>query len=277
MPASPRPLLLAALAVLSACASPAPPLHLHSLTSLAAPQGGPPDSPSAAPALPALPTTAPAAAATPVWQLLAVQLPAYLDRDTLLVPAPSGGLQALANERWAEPLRDALPRLLRDDLASLRGAASVWAAPLPVGLQVQRQLRVEVLALDVLPGWQAVRLRARWWLADVAPPTATTAVTNLSTNAATNAASTTNITTATMRSDAPLLGEADLQAGVAGSSAAALVAAHRAVLWQLAGRIAANTTNAVNGASTASATSAAITAKPPGPASPPGAANTPPR
>ena len=148
-----------------------------------------------------------------LFRSLAVQLPAYLDRDALLVPAPSGGLQALAGERWAEPLRDAVPRLLRDDLARLRGAASVWAAPLPAGLLVQRQLRVELLALDVLPGRSAVRLRARWWLADVAPAAGMPA--------------------------APLLGDADLQARVAGTDAAALVAAHRALLWQLAGRISA--------------------------------------
>ena len=205
-PTHPRALTLPALALasslalLGACAGPAPaPLHLHSLGSVALPADTTPASQPAAP-----PDT---------WQLLAVQLPAYLDRDALLVPAPSGGLQALAGERWAEPLRDAVPRLLRDDLARLRGAASVWAAPLPAGLLVQRQLRVELLALDVLPGRSAVRLRARWWLADVAPAAGMPA--------------------------APLLGDADLQARVAGTDAAALVAAHRALLWQLAGRISA--------------------------------------
>ena len=240
MPAPARPRLLAAparllaitaaitaaitLALLGACASPAPvPLHLHSLGSVALPSGTPPG--SAAPALSAAaPATAPTTASD-TWQLLAVQLPAYLDRDALLVPAPSGGLQALAGERWAEPLRDAVPRLLRDDLARLRGAASVWAAPLPAGLLVQRQLRVELLALDVLPGRSAVRLRARWWLADVAPAAGMPAT--------------------------PLLGEADLQTQVAGTDAAALVAAHRALLWQLAGCISAGSSATKRNASTA--------------------------
>ena len=240
MPAPARPRLLAAparllaitaaitaaitLALLGACASPAPvPLHLHSLGSVALPSGTPPG--SAAPALSAAaPATAPTTASD-TWQLLAVQLPAYLDRDALLVPATSGGLQALAGERWAEPLRDAVPRLLRDDLARLRGAASVWAAPLPAGLLVQRQLRVELLALDVLPGRSAVRLRARWWLADVAPAAGMPAT--------------------------PLLGEADLQTRVAGTDAAALVAAHRALLWQLAGCISAGSSATKRNASTA--------------------------
>lgn len=207
--ALPAALLALAVALLNACASPPPPpLHLHSLGSLAVPVASPHTSPH---------TTPTAATQPPTWQLLAVQLPAYLDRDALLVPAPGGGLQALAGERWAEPLRDALPRLLRQDLARLRGAASVWAAPLPAGVLVQRQLRVDVLALDVLPGRNTVRLQARWWLADPAPPVTTT-------------------TPATP----PLLGEADLQANAAGGDATALVAAHRALLWQLAGRISAS-------------------------------------
>ncbi len=256
MPAPARPRLLAAparllaitaaitaaitLALLGACASPAPvPLHLHSLGSVALPSGTPPGSaapalsaaaPAAAPATASATTSAAAPATAPTtasdtWQLLAVQLPAYLDRDALLVPATSGGLQALAGERWAEPLRDAVPRLLRDDLARLRGAASVWAAPLPAGLLVQRQLRVELLALDVLPGRSAVRLRARWWLADVAPAAGMPAT--------------------------PLLGEADLQTQVAGTDAAALVAAHRALLWQLAGCISAGSSATKRNASTA--------------------------
>ena len=216
MPSPARRLLpaLVMAALLGACASsPLPPLHLHSLGSLAVPPMTPA---STAPSAPITPTT-PAAAPSSTWQLLAVQLPAYLDRDALLVPAASGGLQALANERWAEPLRDALPRLLRDDLARLRGAASVWAAPLPPGLLVQRQLRVELLALDVLPGRSAVRLRARWWLADVVTATSSTSTSPL-----------------------PVLGEADLQANAAGTDATALVAAHRALLWQLAQRISAS-------------------------------------
>ena len=63
--------------------------------------------------------SAPAAARVQgVWQLMTpVLLPGHLDRDVLFVPQGAAGLQALGGARWAEPLRDAVPRLLQHDLA----------------------------------------------------------------------------------------------------------------------------------------------------------------
>ncbi|MCK7494324.1 MAG: PqiC family protein [Comamonadaceae bacterium] len=53
-----------------------------------------------------------------------VTLPEYLERDAIVV-ASGARLETLDGERWAEPLRDALPRLLRADLEALRGPGSV--------------------------------------------------------------------------------------------------------------------------------------------------------
>lgn len=55
--------------------------------------------------------------AAPVWHLQRVQLPAYLDRELVLAGQGAGSLQALPEVRWAEPLAEAVPRLLRRDLA----------------------------------------------------------------------------------------------------------------------------------------------------------------
>lgn len=130
----------------------------------------------------------PRAADGQTWQLVEpVRLPAYADRDD------AGAW------RWAEPLRDALPRLLRADLGAWRGER-VWSAPLPQGLPVTHRLRVEVLALEAEGG--ALRLAAQWTLEDVhgaAPPRS---------------------------------GAADLR--VTGND----VAAHRLALWRLAAAIA---------------------------------------
>jgi hypothetical protein len=75
--------------------------------------------------------------------------------------------------RWAEPLRDAVPRLLRDDLARALGESRVWAAPSPPGLGPQRPLRLEVVLFQAElrqePPARSVRLRARWTLGDAAP------------------------------------------------------------------------------------------------------------
>ncbi|MCA0176226.1 MAG: PqiC family protein [Proteobacteria bacterium] len=118
------------------------------------------------PAMPAAPLPAPAQASADVWQLvLPLDVPGYLERDALLVPQGAAGLQPLAGVRWAEPLRDAVPRLLRQDLATLLGT-TVWVNPLPPGVQPTRQLRIELLQLDVAPGRSGVTLHARWSVAD---------------------------------------------------------------------------------------------------------------
>ncbi|GCL63303.1 PqiC family protein [Pseudaquabacterium pictum] len=186
------PALLVAL-LAAGCAGPLPPVQWLRL----------PAEPAGAAAAVARP------AAGPAWQLMApVPLPGHLDRDALLVPQGQAGLQPLGGARWAEPLRDAVPRLLRQDLGRLLGAPP-WTAPLPPGVRPARQLRLEISVLDVGADGRSVRLQARWSLAD---PSGTTA---------------------------PQLGEAAFITNASGADADALAVAHRQALWQLAQRIAA--------------------------------------
>ena len=56
-----------------------------------------------------------------------IALPELLDRDEILVAEGQAGLAPWPEARWAEPLRDALPRVLADDLWRLR-------QPYPVAL-----------------------------------------------------------------------------------------------------------------------------------------------
>lgn len=185
--------LLATLLLATGCASPLPALQWLRLPAQ----------------VPGLAAPAPRLATGPAWQLMApVQLPGHLDRDALLVPQGSAGLQPLGGARWAEPLRDAVPRLLRQDLGQLLGAP-LWAAPLPPGVRPGRQLRLEIGALDVAADGRSVLLQARWSLADPAGATA------------------------------PQLGEAAFSTAADGTDADALAVAHRRALWQLAQRIAA--------------------------------------
>jgi hypothetical protein len=160
------------------------------------------------PAEPPEPGLPPAAPVPGVWQLMApVQLPGHLDRDALLVPQGAAGLQGLGGARWAEPLRDAVPRLLRQDLEREFGTP-LWSAPLPPGVRPTRQLRVELLAFDVAADQRAVQLAARWSLADAAGGTR------------------------------PTLSESRFTTPAAGSDADALAMAHRQALAELARRIA---------------------------------------
>ena len=184
----------AAAGSLSACGTPLP-----AVTWLRLPAEG---------AEPITPLVAAPGAALPVWQLVApVVLPGHLDRDALLVPQGAAGLQPLGGARWAEPLRDAVPRLLRADLSRLLGQP-VWTAPLPPGVKPTRQLRVDFGALDVTPDGRGVALQARWSVADPSG------------------------------ASAPRLGEAAFVTPAGGADAQALAAAHRQALQQLARRMA---------------------------------------
>lgn len=178
-------------ALLAGCASPLPPITWVRL---------PAEAPGSEAAAPATPTRE-------VWQLMApVLLPGHLDRDALLVRTGAAGLQPLGGVRWAEPLRDAVPRLLRQDLSRAWGAP-LWTAPLPPGVRPTRQLRVEFSALDVTADGRGVQLQARWVMADAqgAAP--------------------------------PQIGEAAFVTPASGPDADALATAHRRALQQLAQRI----------------------------------------
>ncbi len=182
------PLLLSLL--LAACASPTPPPQLYQLR--------------AAPPVPVVPVSG-----QQVLQLLQpVALPELLERDALLVPQGQAGVQALAGHRWAEPLRDAVPRLLRQDLAAQLGENRVWVAPLPTGVVVTRQLRVEILSLQTNADRNAVALQARWTLSDPSGRTA------------------------------PEVQTTQINVASASSEPDAWVAAHRLALWRLAERLA---------------------------------------
>lgn len=189
-----RRLALAAAIVLAGCAAaPTPPRRLYRLDTT--------------PPAPPAPEPPPAAE---VWALSpTVTLPEYLQRDAILVATDDARLQSLDGERWAEPLRDALPRVLRADLERLRGTGSVWLAPLPAGLAAGRLLRLEVTELQAQASPAGVRCVARWSLEDPAGR------------------------------EPPRAGSAALHEPTAGIGAEEIVRAHRRVLWRLAQLIAA--------------------------------------
>ncbi|MFZ5550054.1 MAG: PqiC family protein [Pseudomonadota bacterium] len=139
------------------------------------------------------------------WQLVGgVKLPEHLDREPLWMPIGDSGLQPLDGHRWAEPLRDAVPRLLRHDLEALRGPGTVWAG-VPPGGPAARQLRVELQWLEPAVDQRSVRLAARWSLTRTGAP--------------------------------PQVHDTRLDAPSHSPEPDALVSAHRLALWRLAERI----------------------------------------
>ena len=146
--------------------------------------------------------------AEPPVAVVPVSSTQVLELDALVVAQGQAGVQALPGHRWAEPLRDAVPRLLRQDLALLLGDARVWAAALPAGVLVTRQLRVEVLVLQTVADRSAVALQARWTLSDPSGRTP------------------------------PVVQTTQLKVPTTGTTPEAWVAAHRLALWRLAEQVA---------------------------------------
>ena len=181
------------LVVLSACAS-SPPTQWYELRSTPPPRSAP----------------VAAAADSAVWEMSPrAALPGALDRDNLMVARGNSGLEPLPGQRWAEPLRDSVPRLLLADLQRLRGESRVWAAPAPPGVLPQRRLSLVIEQLQVLADLRTLRLvaLASWQdlgAAPVAPPQPQ---------------------------------RIELDVTVDGPSADAIAAAHRLALWQLAERL----------------------------------------
>lgn len=101
-----------------------------------------------------------------------VRLPELLDRDELLVGEGSAGLRPLPEARWAEPLRDALPRLLADDLWRLRQPypVSLGKPHAPEGESLRLVVQVDEWLARPEGGGLLLKLRARWhWLPLQAP------------------------------------------------------------------------------------------------------------
>jgi len=191
-----KPLMpLLAAVTLAACSSgpQAPPPQYYQLR-LQAPEATP---------------SAPSSTQGEVWQLVApVKLPEYLERDVLWLPVGASGMQPLPNHRWAEPLDEAVPRILLHDLAQLHGADRVVSGTLPAGFTVARQLRVQILDFSVAADRSAVRIVAR-------------------------------CTVSLPSGGQPLrVVDLDVSAAAAGSEPDALVAAHRLALWRLAQQLA---------------------------------------
>jgi len=152
-----RALLLLGAAALAGCSTRrTPPRRLYGLT------GTPPLPPDAKPGRDSR-----------AWVLSPqVGLPELLDRDEILVGEGRAGLRPLPEARWAEPLREALPRLLTEDLWRLRQpyAVTLGKQNTPDGESLRLVVQVdEWLARGGSAGLQ-LKLRARWhWLPLQAP------------------------------------------------------------------------------------------------------------
>lgn len=150
-------LMLGAAALLTACSTRStPPRRLYGLTGL-----------------PPLPPEARPGKDNRAWVLSPqVALPDLLDRDEILIAEGSAGLRPLPESRWAEPLREALPRVLAEDLWRLRQPypVTVGKQNTPDGESLRLVVQVDEWLARPDGGGLQLHLRARWhWLPLQAP------------------------------------------------------------------------------------------------------------
>jgi uncharacterized protein len=106
----------------------------------------------------------PAVVTSPTLHVLLgpVTIPPAVDRPQLVVRQSAVRLVALEQERWAEPLREAVPRVLADSMRSQLRNASVTNQT-TAAIHPDIRVTVEVTRFEAIAG-QEVIIEAHWWL-----------------------------------------------------------------------------------------------------------------
>ncbi len=65
----------------------------------------------------------------PTVSIMPITLPELVDRPQLVVPDDGTKVLILESERWAEPLRSSIPRLIAENLSQIVGAGKVSSYP----------------------------------------------------------------------------------------------------------------------------------------------------
>lgn len=103
--------------------------------------------------------------------LSSVTLPEAVDRPELVIRSGSARLVALEQERWAEPLREAVPRVLAESIATRLKAVSVVTSSAGAPIEPDVRVTVEIRRFEAIPR-QGVTVEAHWWLRTGTRPSA---------------------------------------------------------------------------------------------------------
>ena len=129
---------LAALLILAACSSPAPP-RFHSL-------------------MPAAPGVRAAPGVAAAWQLMPVGIPAQVDQPQFVVRRADDTFAVLEQERWIAPLNEEIRAALSEHLTATLGAPGAT----PAAGRKDWRIAVDVQRFDSTPG--RTSLVAQWAL-----------------------------------------------------------------------------------------------------------------
>jgi len=90
-----------------------------------------------------------------------VSLPAYLDRAQIVVRQSANRLEASEFDRWAEPLKTTVPRVLTENLSVLLVTDRVYSLPRRQRLALDYSVVIDVARFEPTPNG-TVSLVARW-------------------------------------------------------------------------------------------------------------------
>lgn len=152
VPGSFVPALALAAVLLTGCAAP-PSDHFYTLAGAPAP--------------------APIAGTAPAFiEMLAVNIPASVNRDQLVIGTGEGRVDVLDQHRWAGPLADEIGSALSLGVAARLGAIDVYRTPAPEGAAVYR-ISTNVQRFESVPGSYAL-VDAVWSVRQVGSATVLT-------------------------------------------------------------------------------------------------------
>jgi uncharacterized lipoprotein YmbA len=94
-----------------------------------------------------------------------IALPRYVERPQIITRASRNRLEFYEYDRWAEPLDDAVPSVLTEDVARILGTDSVVTHPWRGSVDVDYQVTARIVRFDAEVDGPAV-LVARWRIYD---------------------------------------------------------------------------------------------------------------
>lgn len=90
-----------------------------------------------------------------------VTIPEVVNRPQLVVRQAPNRVAVLESHRWAEPLKDELPRLMAEDVGRLLGSSRVFAYGQNSGASAQYRVLVDIIRLEAAAR-ESVTLEASW-------------------------------------------------------------------------------------------------------------------
>jgi len=104
-----------------------------------------------------------ATAADPSIAVGPVTLPEVVDRPQFVVRVAANRVEILETQRWAEPLKSEIPRLVAENLGRLLGSSRVSSYLQHDGVNADYRILLDIRRFEAVPG-ESVTVEAAWSL-----------------------------------------------------------------------------------------------------------------